>query len=91
MSNLTLLPDVRSIDGIQVRDDQSSEIQKVDEIVEQMGISSTRKRNYTGQHFWARGYYVSTVGRDEAVIRDYIRNQEKEDLRLEQLEMFGRD
>ncbi len=49
------------------------------------------KRNYTGQHFWARGYYVSTVGRDEAVIRDYIRNQEKEDLRLEQLEMFGRD
>lgn len=51
---------------------------------------SGRKRNYIGQHFWARGYYVSTVGRDEAMIRDYIRNQEKEDLRLEQLEMFGR-
>ena len=51
---------------------------------------SGRKRNYIGQHFWARGYYVSTVGRDETMIRDYIRNQEKEDLRLEQLEMFGR-
>jgi putative transposase len=50
---------------------------------------SGRKRNYTGQHFWARGYYVSTVGRDEATIREYIRNQEKEDARLEQLEMFG--
>lgn len=50
-----------------------------------------RKRNYVGQHFWARGYYVSTVGRDEATIREYIRNQEKEDTRLEQLEMFGRE
>jgi len=35
-----------------------------------------RKRNFVGQHFWARGYYVSTVGRDETVIWDYIRNQE---------------
>ena len=32
-----------------------------------------RKRNYVGQHFWARGYFASTVGRDEQVIRDYIR------------------
>jgi hypothetical protein len=32
-----------------------------------------RKRNDTGQHFWAQGYYVSTVGREEATIRDYIR------------------
>jgi putative transposase len=47
-----------------------------------------RKRNYAGQHFWARGYFVSTVGRDEEAIRQYIRNQEKEDLRLEQLEMW---
>ena len=30
-----------------------------------------RKQNYAGQSFWARGYFVSTVGRDEAVIRDY--------------------
>lgn len=46
-----------------------------------------RKRNYVGQHFWARGYFVSTVGRDEAVIREYIRQQEREEIRLEQLEL----
>jgi putative transposase len=40
-----------------------------------------------GQHFWARGYFVTTVGRDEQVIRDYIRNQETEDRRLDQLQM----
>src|SRR5512139_3690818 len=43
------------------------------------------KRNFVGQHFWARGYFVSTVGRDEALIRESIRNQEQEDQRLEQL------
>ena len=47
------------------------------------GVYGERKRNFVGQHFWARGYYVSTVGRDEQAIREYIRNQEKEDLRLE--------
>ena len=47
-----------------------------------------RKRNFVGQHFWARGYFVSTVGRDEAVIREYIRNQEKEDERLDQLGLW---
>jgi len=47
-----------------------------------------RRRNFTGQHFWARGYYVSTVGHDEATIRAYIRNQEQEDQRLDQLNMF---
>lgn len=47
-----------------------------------------RKRNFVGQHFWARGYFVSTVGRDEEAIRDYIRNQEKEDARLEQLALW---
>ena len=46
-----------------------------------------RKRNFRGQNFWARGYFVSTVGRDEAVIREYIRHQEQEDLRQEQLEL----
>ena len=46
-----------------------------------------RKRNFVGQSFWARGYFVSTVGRDEAVIREYIRNQEQEDRRLEQLKL----
>ena len=46
-----------------------------------------RKRNFVGQHFWARGYFVSTVGRDEGVIRDYIRRQEVEDRRQEQLRL----
>ena len=36
-------------------------------------------------HFWARGYYVSTVGADEEVIRTYIRNQEKEDQKIDEL------
>jgi len=51
-------------------------------------VYGERKRNFVGQHFWARGYFVSTVGRDEAVIREYIRNQEKEDQRLEQLNFW---
>ena len=46
-----------------------------------------RKRNFVGQHFWARGYFVSTVGRDEGVIREYIRNQEREDRRIDQLNL----
>jgi len=48
-----------------------------------------RKRNFAGQHFWARGYFVSTVGRDEAMIRDYIRHQEQEDQRLDQLNIWS--
>jgi len=44
-----------------------------------------RKRNIVGEHFWARGYYVSTVGKDEAVIRAYIEQQTREDQRLDQL------
>ena len=47
-----------------------------------------RRRNFVGQHFWARGYFVSTVGRDEAQIRDYIRGQEQEDKRIEQLRLL---
>ena len=47
-----------------------------------------RKKNFTGQSFWARGYFVSTVGRDEEAIRDYIKKQEAEDKRLDQLQMF---
>lgn len=47
-----------------------------------------RRRNFQGQSFWARGYYVSTVGIDEAVIREYIQNQEAEDQRLDQLNLF---
>jgi putative transposase len=47
-----------------------------------------RRKNFTGQHFWARGYFVSTVGRDEEAIREYIRKQEEEDRRIDQLNMF---
>ena len=49
-----------------------------------------RRQNFTGQHSWARGYYVSTVGRDEATIREYIQKQEAEDQRLDQLNIFDR-
>ena len=47
-----------------------------------------RKRNYVGQSFWARGYFASTVGRDEQVIREYIRHQEKEDRRVDQMQLM---
>ena len=47
-----------------------------------------RRRNFTGQPFWARGYFASTVGRDEKVIRDSIQRQEQEDRRLDQMKMF---
>ena len=47
-----------------------------------------KKRNYVGQHFWARGFFVSTVGRDENVIREYIKNQEVEDKRIDQLRLL---
>jgi putative transposase len=50
-------------------------------------VYGERKRNFVGEHFWARGYFVSTVGRDEGVIRAYIRNQEEEDKRLDQLKL----
>jgi putative transposase len=48
-------------------------------------------RNFVGEHFWARGYFVSTVGRDEQMIRHYIQQQEAEDKRLEQLEIFQKN
>lgn len=50
-------------------------------------VYAGRRRNFVGQHFWARGYWVSTVGKNEAAVRRYIQEQEKEDRRLEQLEM----
>ena len=50
-------------------------------------VYGERKRNFVGQHFWARGYFVSTVGRDEGVIRAYIQQQEQEDKRLDQLNL----
>ena len=47
-----------------------------------------KKKNYAGQHFWARGFYVSTVGKDVTAIREYIREQQEEDKRLDQLTIF---
>jgi putative transposase len=47
-----------------------------------------QRRNYGGMSFWARGYFVSTVGVDEQVVRNYIREQEREDKRIEQLSLF---
>ena len=47
-----------------------------------------RQRNFTGEHFWARGYFVSTVGLDEDVVIEYIRSQEKADEQQDQLR-FG--
>jgi len=51
-------------------------------------VYGERKRSFVGHHFWARGYFVSTVGRDEAVIREYIKHQEHEDTRLDQLHLW---
>ena len=48
-----------------------------------------RQRNFTGCSFWARGYDVSTAGRDEETIRRYLREQQVEDKRVEQLKMFN--
>ena len=47
-----------------------------------------RRKNFVGHHFWARGYFVSTVGMNEETIRAYIRAQEKEDRRLDQMKLF---
>jgi len=51
-------------------------------------VYAERKRNFVGQHFWARGYFVSTVGRDEATVRAYIRHQEQEDPQLDALNLW---
>jgi putative transposase len=51
-------------------------------------VYGEKKRNFVGQHFWSRGYFVSTVGRNEEVIREYIKKQEAEDTRLEQMNLW---
>jgi REP element-mobilizing transposase RayT len=58
------------------------------ELRRHLGVYGERKRNFVGQHFWARGFFVNTVGRDEEAIRAYIRNQKKEDQRLEQINLW---
>jgi putative transposase len=49
-----------------------------------------KERNFTGESFWARGYFISTVGRDEKIIREYIKNQEAEDVRQDELKLTFR-
>ena len=44
-------------------------------------------KNFVGQHFWARRYFVTTVSQDDSVVREYIRQQEQEDRRQEQLRL----
>ena len=44
------------------------------------------QRNFTGRHFWARGYFVSTVGMDEEAIKKYVENQMSEDIRLDKMD-----
>lgn len=51
---------------------------------------ANKQRNFVGHKFWARGYFVSTVGADEKTIRSYIQNQEAEDNRLDELSLFNR-
>jgi putative transposase len=51
-------------------------------------VYGDKKRNFVGQSFWARGFFVSTFGRNETVIREYIKNQEAEDNRLGQLNLW---
>ena len=46
-----------------------------------------KMRNFLGHKFWARGYFVTTVGRDEEMIRAYIKNQEMADQQLDQFEL----
>ena len=46
-----------------------------------------KNRNFTGEQFWARGYYVSTIGKDETAIKEYVRRQQEEDQRIEQMKL----
>ena len=51
-------------------------------------VYAGRRKSFVGQHFWARGYWVSTVGKNEAAVRRYIQEQEKEDQRVDQLTLM---
>ena len=62
----------------------------VSQVVGYLKGKSAIPRNFTGESFWARGYFVSTVGRDEKQIREYIKKQEQEDQRIDQLTMFNK-
>ncbi|HAE92580.1 MAG TPA: IS200/IS605 family transposase, partial [Tissierella sp.] len=47
------------------------------------------KYKYGNRHFWCKGYYVSTVGRNKKVIEEYIEKQLQEDIAYDQLSMKG--
>jgi putative transposase len=47
-----------------------------------------KRRNYAGENFWADGFFVSTTGKDEELVREYIQRQEEEDKRLDQLQLL---
>ena len=47
-----------------------------------------RRKNFIGEEFWARGYHVNTVGRNEEAIHRYIKEQEREDRRIDQLKLY---
>jgi hypothetical protein len=49
----------------------------------------SRERNFRGENFWARGYYVSTVGKDEELVKAYIQGQEDEDKKRDQLQLWS--
>ena len=51
-------------------------------------VYAGRRKSFVGQHFWARGYWVSTVGKNETAVRRYIQEQEKEDQRIDQLTLM---
>ena len=51
-------------------------------------IYAGKKKNFAGEQFWARGYFVSTVGKDEERVKEYIRHQEAEDKRIDQLRLY---
>ena len=50
-------------------------------------VFSGRRRNSSGEHFWARGFYVSTVGKDEQAVRKYIKEQEAADRQFDPLKL----
>ena len=51
---------------------------------------ASKQKNFTGHKFWARGYFVTTVGVNEEIIRKYVQNQEAEDKRVDELNLFNR-
>ena len=51
---------------------------------------ANRQKNFVGHKFWARGYFVSTVGANEEVIKKYVLNQDAEDRRLDEIDLFNR-